>query len=150
MHVVHIYQKESLHCCSRSSSGHHTEKQYFFFLQVFNLEVLFVPLNLALNCACQFKRMRLSHASPIFLRLDFPWVFLSAQGLFLIRELPEQCTGLLQGQEQELAPGIHCPRMKNLVQISQNQGQACMSFPHQNCSSSHRLQVLLKRQMNPL
>lgn len=67
----------------------------------------------------------------------FPWVFLSAQGLLLIEELPGQCTGLAgQGQEQEPAPGIFCSRMKNLVQISQKQGQACVPFLPQNCSSS--------------
>lgn len=100
-------------------------KNNIFFLQVFNFEVLFFPLNLALSCACQlFKRMRLRRASPICLRLDFPGVF-----LLLIEELSGQCTALAgQGGEQEPAPGVLCSRMKDSVQISQRQGQSAHPF----------------------
>lgn len=71
----------------------------------------------------------MKHVSPICLRLYFPWVFLSAQALLLIEGLSGQYMGLAgQGQEQESALGIFCSGMKNLVQISQRQGQSAHRF----------------------
>lgn len=71
----------------------------------------------------------MKHALPIWLRLYFPWVFLSARALLLIEGLSGQCMGLAgQGQAQEFALGIFCSAVKNLVQISQRQGQSAHRF----------------------